>query len=42
MTCFRHYEILASTRSRMTMAITFSRQNRDFTIQRRDGDKNVA
>ena len=27
MTCFRHYDILAKTRGRMTMAITFSRQN---------------
>ena len=27
MTCFRHYDILANIRSRMTMAITFSRQN---------------
>ena len=27
MTCSRHYDILAKTRSRMTTAITFSRQN---------------
>ena len=26
MTCFRHYDILAQTRSRMKTAITFSRQ----------------
>ena len=26
-TCFRHYDILAKTGSRMTMAIIFSRQN---------------
>ena len=26
-TCSRHYDILAKTRSRMTTAITFSRQN---------------
>ena len=26
-TCFRHYDILAKSRSRMTMAITFTRQN---------------
>ena len=26
-TCFRHYDILAKSRSRMTMANTFSRQN---------------
>ena len=26
-TCFRHYDILAKTRSRMTTAIAFSRQN---------------
>ena len=25
-TCFRHYDILAKTRSRITTAITFSRQ----------------
>ena len=27
MTCFRHYDILAKTRSRVTTATTFSRQN---------------
>ena len=27
MTCFRHYDILGQARSRMTTAITFSRQN---------------
>ena len=27
MTCLRHYDILGQTRSRMTTAITFSRQN---------------
>ena len=27
MTCFRHYDILAKTRSRMTTAVAFSRQN---------------
>ena len=27
MTCFRHYDIRAKTRSRMTTAIGFSRQN---------------
>ena len=26
-TCFRYYDILGKTRGRMTMAITFSRQN---------------
>ena len=26
-TCCRHYDILAKTRTRLTMAITFSRQN---------------
>ena len=26
-TCFRHYDILAKTRTRMTTAIAFSRQN---------------
>ena len=25
---FRHYDILAKTRNRMTLAITFSRQNK--------------
>ena len=29
MTCFRHYDILAKTRSRMTTAIAFSCQNDD-------------
>ena len=27
MTCFRHYDILPKPRSRMTTAITFSRQD---------------
>ena len=27
MTCCRHYDILAKTRSRLTTAIAFSRQN---------------
>ena len=27
MTCFRHYDVLAKTPSKMTTAITFSRQN---------------
>ena len=33
------HDILAKPRSRMTTAITFSRQNRDFKIQRRDGKR---
>ena len=54
MPCSRHYDILAKTRSRMTTATTFSRQNDvgsrarallstgDFKIQRRDGNENFA
>ena len=36
------YNICAKTPTRMTTAITFSRQNMDFQIQRRDGNENVA
>ena len=42
---FRHKDILAEnakTRSKMATAIAFSRQNRDFKIQRRGGNDNVA
>ena len=44
-TCFRHKDILAEnakTRIKMAKAIAFSRQNRDFKIQRRGGNENVA
>ena len=34
-TSFCHFDILAKTRSRLTTATMFSRQNRDFKIQRR-------
>ena len=44
-TCFRQKDILAATaktRSKMATIIAFSRQNRDFKIQRRGGNENVA